>query len=142
VTTYDGAMKLAAIFFSLVCVGCTGSPNYWNPYSPVNAQTKASTRGDAVQRAVIALTDAGREIESSDVETGIVLSKWYSSDGAFTSDTRFRVRVVFAESGAYQIDALCQSKASGGDWKDECTEGKRPQHVIDTIAKVDLALRR
>lgn len=119
--------------------GCTGSPNYWNPYTPVRAKTEL-TRETAIQKAVIAITDAGREIESSDANTGIVISRWFGSKDFAADDTRFRVRVTYADA-AYEIVALCQSKVSG-DWKDEgCEPAKRPQYVLDVVMKVDAALK-
>ena len=124
-------------------LGCTGSPNYWNAYTPMHAQMANTSRPAAVQRAVIALTDAGREIESSDVSTGIVLSRWWSGDGFGHDDTRFRVRVIFDESTGYTVEALCQRKGmTSGDFTDQCDDAKRPQFVLDVMAKVDTALRR
>jgi hypothetical protein len=118
-------MRLVAL---LILVSCTSSPNYWNPYTPIRAQTKLD-RDAAVQRAVIAITDAGREVESS--TDGIVLSKWFAGDG-FGDGQRFRVRVVLTGSD-YEIAALCQP---------ECLETqKRPQFVLETMKKIDAGLR-
>lgn len=127
------------ILAAALATACTGSKNYWNPYTPIKAQTSLSKEA-AIQKAVIAITDAGKEIESSDASTGIVISKWFGSPDFGANDTRFRVRVTYADS-AYEIVALCQSKATG-DWKDEgCEPAKRPQFVLDVVAKVDTALK-
>lgn len=120
--------------------GCTGSTNYWNPYTPIRAQTTAD-RNTAVQKAVIAITDAGREIESSDATTGIVISKWWSGDGFGGENNRFRIRVTFDAQSGYEIVALCQGKIASGWEESNCERDKRPQFVLDTIKRVDAALR-
>lgn len=118
---------------------CAGSPNYWNAYTPVRAQTKLD-RDSATQRAVIAITDAGREVESNDA--GVILTKWFSGDGFGGGENRFRVRVIVS-TGSYEVGALCQIKSpTTSAWGEGCDETKRPQFVLDTIAKIDAALRR
>ena len=120
--------------------GCAGSTNYWNPYTPVRATT-TQPKAAAVQKAVVAMTDAGREIESSDGATGIVLSKWWSGDGFGGDQNRFRVRVSVDDAGGYEIAALCQTNnASNAGWSDDCDKTKRPQFVLDIVTKVDAAM--
>jgi len=136
------------ILMTAILTACTGSPNYHRPYTPIHA-THRHSRPAAVQRAVIAITDAGREIESSDATTGIVLSKWFSGDGALAGDNRHRIRVLFDETNGYTIEALCQSKNAdmigGGGWED-CPKNDgqeiRPQFVLDTVGSVNAALRQ
>lgn len=124
---------------ALVAAACTGSKNYWHPYSPATGQT-TKTNAQAVQQAVVALTDAGRDVESSDAETGIVLSKWFSGDGFGGGNNRFRIRVTIAD-GAYTVMAMCQAKdPMSGGWEDTCDAGKRPQFVLDAVAKVEAGL--
>jgi len=137
-------MKRVLILMALTA--CTSSPNYARPYTPIQATHKHS-RPSAVQKAVIALTDAGREIESSDAATGIVLSKWFEGDGALAGNYRYRIRVVLDETSGYAIEALCQAKNpeafSGGGWID-CPkidgQDLRPQFVLDLITRVNAAL--
>ena len=129
---------MRGILILTMLAGCTGSPNYWRAYTPMHGTTSAE-RASAVQKVTIAVTDAGKEIESSDATTGIVLTKWFSGDGFGQDQSRFRIRVVFDEAKGYDVVALCQSK-DGGDWKDGCGD-KRPQFVLDAMAKVDGALR-
>lgn len=104
---------------------CTGSSNYWVTYQPRHA-AKTTT----AQKAKIAITDAGREVESSD--EGVVLTKWFRGDG-FPNDVQFQVRIVIAPDG-YDIAALCKR-----DSGDDCG-GKRPRFVLDTIAKIEAGL--
>ena len=115
---------------------------YRQPETPVHATT-TRTRPSAVQRAVIAITDAGKEVESSDATTGIVMSKWFSPDGFGGDDNRFRIRVVFDESNGYEIEALCQLKDSmSKTWgEDGCDAKLRPQFVLDLVARIDRELR-
>lgn len=116
---------------------CTGSTNYWNAYRPVSGTT---SNANAVQAAVVAITDAGKEVESSD--NGIVLSKWFSGDGFGGDQNRFRVRVT-VNANAYEVAALCQAKkpGSGGAWSEECDATKRPQFVLDVVARIEAGLR-
>jgi hypothetical protein len=130
-------MRIVAVIVMLTA-GCTGSTNYWNPYTPIQAQTKLD-KDAAVQKAVIAITDAGKEVESSDA--GVVLTKWFSGDGFGGDQNRFRIRVV-VQQASYGIEALCQSKAgSSGAWNDNCDGSKRPQFVLDTMNRIDAALK-
>lgn len=133
---------MRAILMAAAITGCTGSPNYWVPYTPIQASS-AQPKNTAVQKAVIAVTDAGREIETSDATTGIVLTKWFSGDGFGGGETRFRIRVTFDEAAKYEIVSLCQRKsAATSAWSDGCDdETKRPRFVVDTMTRVDAALR-
>jgi hypothetical protein len=135
---YDHGMK--KILIALTLTACAGSANYWKPYQPAHGTTTA-TRADAVQKATIAITDAGEEVETSDAATGIVLSKWFSGDGMMSRDTRFRIRVVIGEAG-YDVAALCQRKANtptSNGWGDDCGD-KRPAFVLDAMTRVQKAL--
>ncbi len=132
---------MRTILLAAVLTACTGSANYWTAYHPVSGHTTQDKAG-AVQHAVIAITDAGREVESSDGATGIVLSKWFSGDGFSGDDTRFRVRVVVGDDGRYDIAALCQRKSVvTSAWGDDCDADKRPRFVVETVGKVEAALR-
>lgn len=133
-------MRNIIVAAALALTACTGSTNYWNAYTPVRAKT-TQPKNAAVQRAVVAITDAGREIESSDAATGIVISKWWSGDGFGGESNRFRIRVTFDDTGAYEIVALCQGKVSSGWEESNCEPNKRPQFVLDTVAKVDASLK-
>lgn len=134
------------ILITAALAGCTGSPNYWVTYSAARGEVKAP-RAAVIQSAVVAVTDAGREVESSDTASGIVLTKWFSGDGFGSDQNRFRIRVTVAESGAYEVVALCQGKDTSmtnhGAWID-CTEvpNSRPRFVVDLVARVDENLRK
>ncbi len=141
VRRYLRDMKRIVLALGLAA-GCVNSPNYYVAYAPVTGTT-TKTRPAAVQRAVIALTDAGREVESSDATTGIVLSKWFTSDAALVGgDVRFRVRIVFDESNGFEVEALC-SRKDGSAWTEDCADSddKRPRFVVDLVAKVAKKLR-
>ncbi|HVJ27912.1 MAG TPA: hypothetical protein VM493_10240 [Vicinamibacterales bacterium] len=126
------------LLIAATMTACTGSPNYWRTYTPIEGQTQLDERA-ATQRAVIAVTDTGREIESSDA--GVVLTKWFTGSGFGSDQQRFRIRVTI-QPGAYEISALCQGKDSmTGAWN-ECEEqSKRPQFVLDTMSRIDGALK-
>lgn len=127
----------------LVVAACTGSSNYWVTYAPLNGKS-AVPKAALVQKAVIAITDAGKEIESSDGTSGIVLSKWFQGDGMMSDDNRFRVRVTVDDTGAYTVAGLCQAKKAGSSsWEDTCLEGnenKRPRFVVELVAKIEASL--
>lgn len=129
---------------AVLVAACTGSTNYWIPYTAARGSTQLD-RGPAVQAAVVAITDAGREVESSDAASGTVMSKWFSGDGFGQDLTRFRIRVTFSDGGAYEIVALCQGKDTGplssGGWKDCEEKDKRPRFVADVLTKVEANLR-
>lgn len=125
-------------------IGCVNSPNYWTTYTPRNG-TSSKTKPAAIQQAVIAITDAGQEIESSDATTGIVISKWFSGDGIASNETRFRLRVTIAEDLSFQVDALCQRRETLNESKweacDDADGAKRPRFVIDDVAKIEAAMK-
>jgi hypothetical protein len=125
-----------------VLSACTGSSNYWRTYTPARgASTQPKTT--VVQKATLAIVDAGYETETSDGNTGLVISKWFQNTGFMSEQNRFRIRVTVDETGHYEVTAQCQQKASGlsgGGWGDDCTDGKRPQFVLDAVAKVDAAI--
>lgn len=128
------------VLIATLLAGCAGSANYWVDYAPMRGTTTQSKEA-ATQRAVVAITDAGREIESSDAATGIVLSRWFSGDGFGGDQTRFRVRVTFAD-GSYEVAVLCQRQnAATPGWNDDCDPNKRPRFAVETAAKVEAALR-
>ena len=125
----------------IAMIGCTGGANYWIDYRPLSGSS-TKPRSDVVQKSVIAITDAGREIESSDATSGIVLSRWFGGDGFAPDDTRFRIRVSVSDTGSYDIASLCQRKsAMTSAWEDGCDPAKRPRFVVETIAKIEQALR-
>jgi hypothetical protein len=125
----------------VMIAGCTGSSNYWITYSPPHGSTSLQ-KGPAVQAAVVAITDVGKEVESSDAASGLVLSKWFSSDGFGGAGSRFRVRVAIGETGSYDIVALCQSKdPMTSAWRDCEEQGKRPRFVAEVLTAVEMSLR-
>jgi hypothetical protein len=109
--------------------------NRYAAYQPVRGTT-ALDRDTATQRAVIAITDAGQEIETS--AAGVVLSKWFEG-GTGSGGQRFRVRVTVASTG-YEVVAMCQmTDAFSGSWGD-CPGDGRPQFVVDLVGAVGKAL--
>lgn len=118
-------MKRAILI--VVLAGCTGSANYWVAYRPIHG-AKTTT----VQKAVIAVGDAGREVESN--EAGVVTTKGFRAD-AFPRDSEFRIRIVVSESGGYDISAMCKRDGDG-----DCGDDKRPRFVLDTMAKIEAGL--
>ncbi len=128
--------------------GCTGTANYWVPYAPMRGTT-TRTRPAVIQRATIAITDAGYSVESSDATAGILLSKWFHGDGFMQGENRYRLRIILDEANGYEIEAMCQTTAGStgpfDDHKDftNCgdTAGEMPRFVVDAVAKVDVALR-
>jgi len=125
----------------VVLVGaCVSSANVWVPYHPVigaSTQPKASV----VQRAIVALTDAGRDVETSDAAAGIVLSKWFMAEGPFHDDYRYRVRITVDDGGRYEVVALCEFKIDSPTWKSCTDRTDRPQFVVDTVVKTEASLR-
>lgn len=125
---------------ALLLTACTSSPNYHVEYAP-RSGTMTASKADGVQRAVIAITDAGREVESSDASSGIVLSKWFQSDSGLMGDVRYRVRVVLGDSN-YQVAALCQRKAaSTSSWEGCDDTGKMPRFVVELVDRVATGLQ-
>ena len=125
-----------------VLAGCDPK-QMWQPYSPIEAQTRLDQE-TLTRRAVIAITDAGLSLESS--TNGIVLSDWTANDQLGkaiqgTDGERFRIRVVI-EKGSYELVAQCQRRMDATAW-DDCTEDeRRPQWVLDVLARVEKALQR
>ena len=115
----------------VVLASCFSAANKWAPYRP-----RTGTAGpDAIKRAMIAMTDAGEEIETH--EEGLVVSKWFSGSDP---DEHFRIRVTVDEAARYEVAALCQYKdPAHGGWVD-CGQ-KMPRFILDTMAKVEAALR-
>ncbi len=135
------AKTMGIVLVAACLAACAGSQNYHRAYEPTEGTTKHE-RAKAVQKVVIAITDAGREVEESDATTGIVLSKWFSGDGFGQDQSRYRIRVVLDEASGYEIAALCQGKSSTSSAWNECeADDLRPQFVLDTMARVDEALR-
>lgn len=131
-------MRTALIAVALAA--CTGSSNYWVTYQPRKG-TITQPKADAVQHAVSVLTDAGKDIESSDATSGVVLSKWFTGDGIGSDSQRFRVRVTINDSGSYEVVALCQGKSPYTSAWNECEEqAKRPRFVVETVSKIEAAL--
>src|SRR4051812_10478222 len=126
-------MTRATILIALAA--CTGSPNYWRTYTPASGHTSQS-KASLVQKATIAIVDAGHETESSDAVTGLVVSKWFHLDGFAADQSQFRVRVSVDDSGGYQVVAQCQRKTTeaftAAAWED-CSTNDRPQIVIDLV---------
>jgi len=136
------SLRATTLAASLILGACMGSSNYWMPYQPARGSSP-QPRPTQVQRAVIAISDAGRELESTDSATGVVLTKWFSSDGFGGDQTRFRVRVIIDEQGGYDVAALCQTKnAATPGWSDECDRTKRPRFVLKLITQLDAALKQ
>ena len=130
---------LIALLFA-AAAACTSSPNYHVNYAPQSGTTTAS-KPDSVQRAVIAITDAGREVESSDASTGIVLTKWFRGDGVAADQNRYRIRVVLSDT-TYQVAALCQVKgAFSGAWEDCSGQDKMPRFVVELVDKIAGSLK-
>lgn len=135
---------MRALMLALL-VACAPGPSYHRPYAPISATTP-HPRAVAAQKAVIAITDAGYEIESSD--GGIVLSKWFVDAGySDVANLRFRVRVVFDEGNGYEIVSQCQVNTGRDAWA-ECgkpappEQDVRPQSVLDAMGRVNAALMR
>lgn len=132
------------IILMAALAGCTGSANYWVHYQPTRGTT-SQPKATVVQRAIVAITDVGREVETSDAASGIVISKWFSGDGFGQDTNRFRVRVTVQDDGAYEVVASCQAKDTGpmsdGGWKDNCEPTKRPAFVADVMRKIDTAMK-
>ena len=125
----------------LLAIGCTGSSNYWIAYKPV-AGDSTQPKATIVQRAIVALTDAGRDVETSDVTTGIVLSKWFAPDGMFSDEQRHRIRVTIDDAGHYEVVALCNRKKINGSGWEECgNPDTRPRFVVETVEKISASLR-
>lgn len=138
---YDHPMRTLTIP-ALLLTACTSSPNYHVNYAPQSG-TMTASKGDGVQRAVIAITDAGKEVESSDGGSGIVLSKWFQSDGFGADDVRYRIRVVLGDA-SYQVAAMCQRKsAMTSSWSEDCTsDDTRPRYVVDLVNQIAVSLGR
>ena len=122
--------------------GCARPSNQLVAYTPVSGAT-AKSKTTAIQQAVVAITDAGQEIASSDGATGIALSKWFVPQGPGGSDMRYRVRVTVSDENAYLIEALCQKqRMTWGEWTGcEGDEAQRPRFVVDLLAQIDAKLR-
>jgi hypothetical protein len=128
----------AILISAALMAACTSSPNYHRAYTPRTVATQLD-KDAATQRAVIAITDAGREVESTDA--GVVLSKWFSGEGFMSNLTQYRLRVIVA-AGSYQIAALCQAHMNEGDpWKQCEDDTKRPQFILDALTKLEAALK-
>jgi uncharacterized lipoprotein len=124
---------------------CTSSPNYWRAYTPASG-TSSSPKATLIQKATLAVVDAGYETEISDANTGLVVTKWFQGTGMTSEDNRFRLRVTVDDAGRYEVTAQCQEKAtgpmSGGGWNDHCSsEDKRPQFVLDAVARVERGMK-
>jgi hypothetical protein len=126
----------------VVSAACTSPQNLWAPYQPV-VGSAGRGRSEIVQRAVVAITEAGGEIETSDGAAGVVVSKWFEASGITTDNDRFRIRVTVADDGSYELVALCEEKVPRSQPWTRCTHhpGQLPRFVLDALACLDVALR-
>ncbi|MEZ4368997.1 MAG: hypothetical protein R2939_22360 [Kofleriaceae bacterium] len=123
----------------LIVAGCTGSANYFIPYAP---KSGPADEGDH-RRAVLALTDLGKTIETNDPASGIVVTAWEPGRGfgqEKTSRYRFRVSI---DAGRYDVAALCQTftdTLGDDDWQNCEDVTKLPRWAVETTEKVATAL--
>ena len=125
-------MKALTIAMVLIASGCTSSPNYHRAYTPATGHASGN-RDDVIQRATVALTDAGLTIASS--SGGIVLTDWEQGRG-MGDDARYRFRVSVQTDGAFTVDSLCQNKGALDESWSDC-DATRPQWALDVVAKVE-----
>lgn len=124
----------------MVAAACASSQYSWVPYAPASGST-SSTNAQVVQKAAVAITDAGEGVETSDADAGLVLSKWITRDGMGSGENRFRVRVTVTD-GAYEVVAQCQRlTAMTRQWEDGGCGDKRPRYVVDLVERIDAALK-
>lgn len=136
-------LRVALVLGCVVALAASaGSGNYYVEYRPLSATT-TKTKADVVQKAVIAFADAGMEVETSDSNAGIAVTKWWSGTGIASEQARFRIRVSSSDAGTYEIVSVCQRKSAlTSEWVEECTDNsKRPRHLVETMANIEAALR-
>lgn len=134
-----------SLLMTTLLAACTSSPSYWIAFTPHAGH--ASSKEAAMQKATIAITDAGREIESSDPAMGIILTKWFSGTGMVDDQNRFRIRVLVQTDGSYEISGMCQRMTiDTKHWEQppdgHCgNEGKFPRFVVELTDKLDVSMR-
>jgi hypothetical protein len=125
-----------------VLSACTGSSNYWRTYTPARgASTQPKTT--VVQKATLAIVDAGYETETSDGNTGLVISKWFQNTGFMSEQNRFRDPCDRRRDGPLRSHGAVSAEGERPQrwWLGRRLHGrKRPQFVLDAVAKVDAAI--
>ena len=123
---------------ALLVASCVSSSNYWIAYRPA----RGNVDGDgAHRRAVLALTDMGKSIETNDAASGIVVTAWEDGRNSFGKmRVRFRVSV---DGSAYDVAAPCEQfvDGPGNDAWQPCDEATRPRWVVEDVERIAGAIR-